>query len=70
MIMLKYLNSWRRMRRATHEALTKRMVQRYQPIQTKEAIVKEMMQQRCAAEREREKIGAKGNEKRDATLWW
>ena len=26
-------------------------------------IVKEMMQQRCAAERETEKIGAKGNEK-------
>ena len=39
MIMLKYLNSWRRMRRATHEALTKRMVQRYQPIQTKEATI-------------------------------
>ena len=39
MIMLTYLNSWRRMRRATHEALTKRMVQRYQPIQTKEATI-------------------------------
>ena len=33
-------------------------------------VVKEMMQQRCAAERETEKIGAKGNEKRDVTLWW
>ena len=36
---LTYLNSWRRMRRATHEALTKRMVQRYQPVQTKEATI-------------------------------
>ena len=33
------LNSWRRMRRASHEALTKRMVQKYQPIQTKEATI-------------------------------
>ena len=37
--MLTYLNSWRRMRRAVHEALTKRMVQNYQPIQTKEATI-------------------------------
>ena len=33
-------------------------------------VVKEMMQQRYAAERETEKIGAKGNKKRDVTLWW
>ena len=39
MTMLTYLNSWRRMRRASHEALTKRMVQNYQPIQTKEATI-------------------------------
>ena len=30
-------NSWRRMRRASHDALTKAVVQRYCPIQTKEA---------------------------------
>jgi hypothetical protein len=33
------LNSWRRMRRAAHEALTKRAVQTYRPIQTKEATI-------------------------------
>jgi hypothetical protein len=33
------LNSWRRMRRAAHEALTKRAIQNYHPIQTKEATV-------------------------------
>jgi hypothetical protein len=33
------LNSWRRMRRATHEALTKRAIQNYHPIQMKEATV-------------------------------
>lgn len=31
--------SWRRMRRATHEALTKRVVQKYYPLQTKEATI-------------------------------
>jgi cytochrome P450 len=31
--------SWRRMRRASHEAFTKVAVQRYQPIQTKEATI-------------------------------
>jgi cytochrome P450 len=31
--------SWRRMRRAAHEALTKVAVQRYYPIQTKEATI-------------------------------
>ena len=31
--------SWRRMRRASHEALTKMAVQRYHPIQTKEATI-------------------------------
>ena len=36
---LTYLNSWRRMRRAAHEALTKRAVQSYRPIQTKEATI-------------------------------
>ena len=30
---------WRRMRRAAHEALTKRAVQNYHPIQTKEATI-------------------------------
>ena len=39
MTILTRLNSWRRMRRASHEALTKRMVQNYQPIQTKEATI-------------------------------
>ena len=39
MLTLTYLNSWRRMRRAAHESLTKRMVQNYQPIQTKEATI-------------------------------
>ena len=33
------LNSWRRMRRAAHEALTKRAIQNYHPIQMKEATV-------------------------------
>jgi cytochrome P450 len=32
-----YFYSWRRMRRAAHEALTKVAVQRYHPVQTKEA---------------------------------
>jgi hypothetical protein len=33
------LNSWRRMRRAAHEALAKKAVQGYHPIQTKEATI-------------------------------
>ena len=33
------LNSWRRWRRAAHEALTKRAIQNHQPMQTKEATV-------------------------------
>jgi cytochrome P450 len=33
------LDSWRRMRRATHEALTKKAVKNYHHIQTKEATV-------------------------------
>ena len=33
------LNSWRRMRRAAHEALTKRAVQNYRPVQMKEATI-------------------------------
>jgi hypothetical protein len=33
------LNSWRRLRRAAHEALTKRAVQNYHPIQMKEATI-------------------------------
>ena len=33
------LNSWRRFRRAAHEALTKRAIQNYHPIQMKEATV-------------------------------
>jgi cytochrome P450 len=37
MTMLMSLNSWRRVRRAAHEALTKRVVQNYHPILTKEA---------------------------------
>jgi cytochrome P450 len=36
---LAYFHSWRRMRRASHEALTKVAVQRYHPIQTKEATI-------------------------------
>ena len=36
---LTYLNSWRRWRRAAHEALTKRVVQNYHPILTKEATI-------------------------------
>jgi cytochrome P450 len=39
MIVLTSLNSWRRMRRAAHESLTKRVVQTYQPVQTKEATI-------------------------------
>jgi len=37
--MLKFLCSSRRIRRAAHEALTKRAVQSYRPIQTKEATI-------------------------------
>jgi hypothetical protein len=33
------LNSWRRMRRAAHEALTKKSIQNYHPIQMKEATI-------------------------------
>ena len=33
------LNSWRRLRRAAHEALTKRAIQNYHPVLTKEATV-------------------------------
>jgi hypothetical protein len=33
------LNSWRRMRRAAHEALTMRAIQNYHPIQMKEATI-------------------------------
>ena len=33
------LNSWRRLRRASHEALTKRVIQNYHPIQMKEATI-------------------------------
>lgn len=33
------MHSWRRMRRAAHEALTKRVVRNYHPIQTKEATI-------------------------------
>jgi len=36
---LSYLCSWRRMRRAAHEALAKRAVQNYHPIQMKEATI-------------------------------
>jgi len=35
----KSLNSWRRLRRASHEALTKRVIQNYHPIQIKEATI-------------------------------
>jgi len=37
--MLSCLCSWRRMRRAAHEALAKRAVQNYYPIQMKEATI-------------------------------
>ena len=37
--MLMSLYSWRRTRRAAHEALAKTVVQRYYPIQTKEATI-------------------------------
>ena len=33
------LNSWHHLRRAVHEALTKRAIQNYQPMQTKEATI-------------------------------
>jgi hypothetical protein len=33
------LNSWRRMRRAAHEALTKRVLQNYHPVLMKEATI-------------------------------
>ena len=33
------LNSWRRFRRASHEAFTKRAIQNYHPIQMKEATI-------------------------------
>jgi cytochrome P450 len=36
---LAYFHSWRRMRHAAHEALTKLAVQRYHPTQTKEATI-------------------------------
>lgn len=39
MTILRSLKSWRRMRRAAHEALTRRTVQNYHPIQTKEASI-------------------------------
>ena len=38
-VMPSYSCSWRRMRRAAHEALTKRVVQNYQPLQSKEATI-------------------------------
>ncbi|KAI9450251.1 cytochrome P450 [Russula earlei] len=37
--LMSYGDRWRRMRRAAHEALTKRAVQSYHPIQTKEATI-------------------------------
>ena len=37
--MLLHFHSWRQMRRASHEALSKVVVQRYHPIQTKEATI-------------------------------
>jgi cytochrome P450 len=39
MIVPTFFNSWRRIRRAAHEALTKRVVQSYHPIQMKEATI-------------------------------
>ena len=39
LLMSDSLDSWRRLRRAAHEALTKRAIQNYQPIQTKEATI-------------------------------
>ena len=39
MIVPTVFNSWRRIRRAAHEALTKRVVQSYHPIQMKEATI-------------------------------
>lgn len=38
-VVLLYFHSWRRMRRAAHESLTKVAVQRYHPIQIKEATI-------------------------------
>ena len=38
-VILSYSCSWRRMRRAAHEALAKRVVQNYHPLQTKEATI-------------------------------
>ena len=38
-LMFESLNSWRRMRRAAHEALTKKSIQSYHPIQIKEATI-------------------------------
>ena len=35
----KSLNSWRRLRRASHEALTKGVIKNYHPIQMKEATI-------------------------------
>ena len=37
--MLMFLYSWRRMRRAAHEALAKAVLPRYYPVQTKEATI-------------------------------
>jgi hypothetical protein len=39
LLMFEPLNSWRRMRRAAHEALTKKSIQSYHPIQMKETII-------------------------------
>lgn len=39
LLMLESLNSWRRMRRAAHEALSKKTIQSYHPIQMKEATI-------------------------------
>ena len=39
LLTLESLNSWRRFRRAAHEALTKRATQNYHPIQMKEATI-------------------------------
>ena len=39
LLMFEFLNSWRRMRRAAHEVLTKKSIQNYHPIQMKEATI-------------------------------
>jgi len=39
LLMFESLNSWRRMRRAAHEALTKKSIRNYHPIQMKEATI-------------------------------